>query len=177
MIQKEIIYIVADDFFKLNIFTIPYQNYARYRSGVIVCNMRIVLYKVWQENLPYYKLIIEEIYGKIYKHNSHDISCYLHISELFMALSNISRNSFYWDSQWYFTCRKKSWKIYFWAQNKPKNTKNREILHIIEDTKLHFFEIPYRNALEGISHVSKKRPKNTFFAQKWAKKCSSSGGR
>ena len=59
-------------------------------------------------------------------------------------------------------------KSAFLAQNEPKNTKNREMrifLHITEDTKLHFFEIPYRDTLEGISHVSKKRQKNTFFAQ------------
>ena len=43
------------------------------------CNRR---YKIALFSNSISRLIIEEIYGKIYKNNSHDISCDLHISEI-----------------------------------------------------------------------------------------------
>ena len=47
----------------------------------------------------------------------------------------------------------------------------RIFLLVMGDPKLHIFEIPYRDTLEGISHVSKKKQKNTFFLCKIELKC------
>ena len=85
----------------------------------------------------------------------------------------------YWLSQGYFTCSKQSWKNYFFSQNPRKKRKNRGMrifLLVMGDPKLHIFEIPYRDTLEGISHVSKKKQKNTFFLCKIELKCAHLGG-
>ena len=75
--------------------------------------------------IPYQGLLSKRYMGKYIKTILMIFLATCTYQKLFMALSNISRNSFYWDSQRYFTCRKNSWKIWFfgskWAKKHKKS--------------------------------------------------------